>query len=151
MKRVYAIEDRCLDCKLCEVHCKTQHSVTKDIIKAWRWEQPAPEARIRIEGDNGHSVAVQCRHCDEPDCVAACITGALSKDPQTGIVTVDKDRCIGCRTCVIACPYGAVHISDGLSLKCDLCSEGGTTDPEPACVAGCPNQALVYIESVVDR
>ena len=149
MKRVYSIENRCLDCKLCEVYCKTQHSKTGDIIKAWRWESPVPEARIRVEGDLDHSMAVQCRHCDEPDCVAACITGALSKDPDTGIVTVDKERCIGCRTCVAVCPYGAVHVNNGLALKCDLCSKGNTKAPLPACVTGCPNQALVFVESAV--
>lgn len=147
MRRVYTIEARCLDCKLCEVYCKTQHSQSGDIIKAWRYEKdPEPQSRIIVEGDNAYSVAVQCRHCPEPKCVSACITGAMTQDPLTGVVTVDADRCIGCMTCMVACPFGAVRVA-GVALKCDLCGDGYGEPGEPVCVAACPNQALVYIES----
>jgi carbon-monoxide dehydrogenase iron sulfur subunit len=149
MKRVYALEERCLDCKLCEVACKTAHSKTKDVYKAWRWEDPEPQSRIHVDGDKFDSIAVQCRHCDDPDCVASCITGALTKNPLTGVVTVDENRCIGCMTCMASCPYGVPRVTSGVSLKCDLCTEGGTQDADPACVRACPNRALVFIESEV--
>ncbi|NLN45946.1 MAG: 4Fe-4S dicluster domain-containing protein [Clostridiaceae bacterium] len=141
MKRVYAIEKNCIDCKLCEVYCKTAHSRTKDIIKAHKTEQPEPQARILVEGDHLLSCAVSCRHCDDPACVAACITGAMVKDPVTGIVTNDPDRCIGCMTCLAACPYGVVKVGT-VAFKCDLCQG----EEEPACVAHCPNRALIYVE-----
>lgn len=146
MKRVYTVEARCLDCKLCEVFCKTAHSTSKDVLKAWRYEQPEPQSRIHVEGDNDYSVAVQCRHCEDPKCVDACITGSMMQDPRTGVVTVDVDRCIGCMTCVAACPFGAVRVQ-GVALKCDLCGDGHGEPGTPACVAACPNQALVYVES----
>ncbi len=146
MKRVYSNEKLCLDCKLCEVYCKAAHSKSKDVIKAYKEETPAPEARIRVEGGKLLSVAVSCRHCDEPECVTACITGAMQKDPLTGRVMNDPERCVGCMTCAAACPYGCIKVGD-IALKCDLCDLTG----EPACVKHCPNNALIYVEGGSER
>lgn len=146
MKRVYANEELCINCRLCEVYCKTAHSKSKDIIKAHLYEKPEPVSRITVEGDNELSFAVSCRHCEHPACVEACITGAMTKDPETGIVTCNKDKCIGCMTCVAVCPYGCVKIGD-YALKCDLCQG----EEEPACVKNCPNKALIYIEGGAER
>ena len=60
--------------------------------------------RIRIEGDNQISFAVSCRHCTDPICVKSCIAGALSI--EEGVVRIDEDKCVGCETCVLVCPYG---------------------------------------------
>jgi len=99
--------------------------------------------RIRIEEENGISFAVSCRHCEEPLCVKSCISGALTK--QNGIITVDRDKCVGCYTCVLVCPYGAISQSDnGAIQKCELCTK--TQAGIPACVAGCPNNAIVFEE-----
>lgn len=141
MKKVFAREELCLNCKLCEVYCKTAHSKSKDIIKANKYEDPAPVSRIVVEGDNMLSVAVQCRHCDKPACVQACITGAMQKDPVTGVVSCNEDKCIGCMTCLAVCPFGCIK-SGKFALKCDLCKG----EDEPACVKNCPNRALVYID-----
>ncbi len=146
MKRVYSLEDRCLNCRLCEVACKTAHSKTGDIWKAYKWEENVDGPRIHVEGDNMHSIAINCRHCAEPNCVQGCISGALSKDPATGVVSCDKTKCVQCRTCMAMCPFGAVRIETNFALKCDLCSTGhGNNDP--ACVRACINQALVFVES----
>ena len=86
---------------------------------------------------------VSCRHCDDPLCVKSCIAGALSK--VDGIIRVDRERCVGCLTCVLVCPYGALApAGDGIMQKCELCLENACD--EPACVAGCPNRAIVYEE-----
>ncbi len=146
MKRVYAVEKLCLNCKLCEVYCKTAHSKSKDIIKAHKTEVPEPQTRIFVEGDNLLSFAANCRHCENPACVEACITGAMTKDPITGIVDNEKERCVGCMTCVMACPYGVVKAAD-IAFKCDLCRG----EDEPACVKHCPNRALIYIEGGSER
>ena len=141
MKRVYAIEKLCLNCRLCEVYCKTAHSASKDVIKANKFESPLPVSRVTVYGDNDLSVAVNCRHCDDPKCVEACITGAMRKDAKTGIVYVDENKCVGCMTCAAVCPFGCVKIGK-VAIKCDMCREEG----DPACVKNCPNRALVYLD-----
>jgi len=99
--------------------------------------------RIRIEEKDGISFAVSCRHCNEPLCVKSCITGALTK--VNGIIMIDRDRCIGCYTCILSCPYGAVYPSeDGAIQKCELCIK--TREGTPRCVTGCPNGAIVFEE-----
>lgn len=99
--------------------------------------------RIHIDGDEKISFAVSCRHCTDPICVKSCISGALhSKD---GVICVDSDKCVGCLTCILVCPYGAlVQGENGTLTKCELCLENSCS--QPACAAGCPNQAIVYEE-----
>jgi len=99
--------------------------------------------KIRIEEMGGISFAVSCRHCDEPLCVKACITGALTRNE--GVITINRDKCIGCYTCILSCPYGAVSPSeDGAVQKCELCIK--TRKGTPQCVMGCPNGAIVFEE-----
>jgi carbon-monoxide dehydrogenase iron sulfur subunit len=141
MKRVYAREEVCMGCGLCEVHCAVQHSASRDIVKAFKRERPRATSRVRVERQGHISFALQCRHCPEPLCAYSCLTGALSK--RGPIVEHDESRCIGCWTCVAVCPYGAlkVDLSAGkVQGKCDLCPGLDT----PACVNNCPNEALVY-------
>ena len=130
----------CLNCKLCEVYCKTAHSMSKDVVTAYKREVPEPQSAITVEGDNNLSMPISCRHCDEPFCVDACITGAMVKQDD-GKVINDKDRCIGCMTCLAACPFGAVKIHN-YAVKCDLCQG----EEEPQCVKNCPSGALSYVE-----
>lgn len=134
-------EEVCMGCGLCRVNCQIAHSASQDAIKAFKKQASPPPARIRIDRREEICFPVQCRHCDEPACVYACLTGALSRDPETGTVLVDEKKCIGCWTCIVACPEGALtrdrynhHV-----VKCDLCP--GLT--VPVCVANCPNEALV--------
>ena len=151
MKRIYAIEAWCVDCKRCEIACKTQHSATHDTVKALTQEQPSPTSRVQVEGDRYLSLAVNCRHCAQPKCVEGCISGAMRKDPASGLVTSDPTKCVGCRTCVSMCPFGCVQVVSvkgrDIALKCDLCTDDGREPGEPACVAACPNGALAYWES----
>ena len=88
MKKVFAREELCVNCHLCEVYCKTAHSASGDVLTANKYENPAPISRVKVYGDRVASVAVNCRHCDDPACVKACITGAMHKDKKTGIVSV---------------------------------------------------------------
>ncbi|MHB1133841.1 MAG: 4Fe-4S dicluster domain-containing protein [Chloroflexota bacterium] len=143
MKRIIARDEYCIGCRLCEVHCTVQHSRSKNIIKAYKRERVLPTARVHVEERGAESFALQCRHCDEPACVQACLTGAMHKDPETGLVMHDAERCIGCWTCLLFCPNGALakdRSGAKVVAKCDLC--GG----EPACVANCPNEALLFEE-----
>ena len=141
MKRVYVNEKWCLGCHLCEYYCAYANSGERDMVKALTNLQIHP--RIQIEEQNGISFAVSCRHCDEPLCVKGCITGALTK--QDGVIVIDKDKCVGCYTCILSCPYGAIsHSETGAIQKCELCTKnaGGV----PQCVKGCPNGAIVFEE-----
>jgi anaerobic carbon-monoxide dehydrogenase iron sulfur subunit len=150
VKRVYAVEKHCINCHLCEVHCVAAHSRSKDLVRALK-DPNKPRARILVEESSPVSIAIQCRHCENPMCVAGCISGAMSKNPDTGAVEYDESRCVGCWTCIAACPFGAVarDSKDGKKVvsKCDLCAARG----EPACVANCPNRALVFEEREDDR
>lgn len=146
MKRVYAKEEVCAGCKLCEVHCIVAHSgYPDDIVKAFK-NGVRPMARVLVEVNKPVSFALQCRHCEEAPCTKACIVGAMQRDPETGIVINDESRCVGCWTCILACPFGAIKRDESghkVASKCDLCS---SNDGVPACVAHCPNNALVFEE-----
>lgn len=141
MKLVYADEKWCIGCHLCEYNCAFANSGESDMIRALKNKPVFP--RITVEQDDKITYAVSCRHCDDPICVKSCIAGAISKD--NGVIKIDKNKCIGCLTCVLVCPYGAVSQGNsGAVQKCELCLENSCG--EPACVKGCPNRALVYVE-----
>ena len=144
MKRVYVKEEACMGCHLCEVYCQLQHARSKDIIKALRRETPRPLPRLRVEERGVVSFSVRCQQCDEAPCVQACITGALARNPVSSLIEIDQERCIGCWTCLLACPLGAIKqdIEQKKVLKCDLCQG----EEIPVCVANCPNKALVYVD-----
>jgi len=95
------------------------------------------------------SVKVQCLHCEHPACVSACIVGALEKNPH-GPVTYDPWKCIGCRYCMVACPFQipAYEYADPLTpkvMKCTMCSDRTLKEgKQPACVEICPVEALVF-------
>ena len=141
MKRVYVNEAWCLGCHLCEYNCAFANSGLADMALALKGKPIYP--RIHIEGTEQISYAVSCRHCRDPICVKSCIAGALSR--QDGVIRIDQDRCVGCLTCVLVCPYGAVRPGpDGAAMKCELCLSNACG--APACVSGCPNGAIVYEE-----
>lgn len=141
MKKVYVNEKWCLGCHLCEYNCAFANSGETDMVKALKDKEINP--RIHVEEDGKITYAVSCRHCEDPVCVKSCISGALSK--KDGVVAIDKNKCVGCFTCVLVCPYGAVMPSaNHAAIKCELCLTNACG--APACVKGCPNKAIVYEE-----
>ena len=142
MKRIYVKEEWCLGCHLCEYNCAYANSGLSDMVKALKDKPIYP--RIRVEGNDKITYAVSCRHCDDPLCVKSCISGALAL--RDGAVTIEHDKCVGCLTCMLVCPYGAIVRGEhGVVEKCELCLKN--TSGSPACVAGCPNRAIVYEEA----
>ena len=140
MKRVYVNEKWCLGCHLCEYNCAFANSGKNDMAKL---KGIKINPRIQVEEHEDVCFAVNCRHCEEPLCVKSCISGALSV--HDGVIEIDQNKCVGCYTCIMACPYGAVVPSDeGVIQKCELCIKNSCG--EPACVKGCPNHALVFEE-----
>ena len=138
MKKIYVREEWCLKCRLCEYICAFANSGFEDISAALKDKPVIP--RITVEEDGKISYAVSCRHCDEPLCMKSCIAGAIQK--IDGVVRIDHNKCMGCYTCVLSCPYGSITVgADGTATKCELCvqNSGGT----PHCVKFCPNKAII--------
>jgi len=141
VKRIYVDERWCLGCRLCEYYCAFAATGEKDMAKALKGKRIKPRIKVDSLGQD-INFAVSCRHCKQPLCVRSCIAGALSK--KDGTVVIDREKCVGCCTCVLVCPYGAIAYDGEKSvLKCQLCIERGGT---PACVANCPNRAIVFEE-----
>lgn len=101
------------------------------------------DSRIRIFGwrDTGDFIISGCYHCDPAPCMEACGVDAIYRDPKINAVMIDYRKCINCKACVYACPYGAITLgSDGKVIKCDLCYG------DPACVKACSYGALRYVK-----
>ena len=140
MKRVFVKEEWCLGCHLCEYNCAFANSGL-DLMEKLKGKRIYP--RIRIEVEKDVTYAVSCRHCKDPICVKSCISGAMHL--ENGAVCIDREKCVGCLTCVLVCPFGAVAEGEnGTVQKCELCLKNSCG--EPACVAGCPNRAIVFEE-----
>lgn len=154
-KFVIADPGLCIGCQTCMAGCLLKHSVPGDVAKP----------RLNLITTLTISAPIVCHHCADAPCVASCPEGALYFDGDR--VAVKQERCIGCRSCVLACPYGAVEVVSqegaaklgGLTVesapkaslvKCDLCYDraGG-----PACVEVCPTGGLMVVdeEELADR
>jgi len=126
--------DKCTGCQNCELACGFSHEnqfrPTATRVHVYSWER------------EGFSVPMMCQQCDSASCVKVCPTGAMHRAKGSTLVEYSREKCIGCRMCTIACPFGnAVYDSVTESiLKCDTC--GG----DPACVQFCPSQALEFVD-----
>ena len=141
---------RCTGCEKCIVACKEENDLGKD--RAWPEQRSirslsATRWSTIIPRPGGHYVRNQCRHCVEPACVSACIVGAL-KVSDTGAVVYDGDRCMGCRYCMLACPYGVPRYDWDRATprvqKCRMCEPRLAEGRPPACVEACPEQAMSF-------
>ena len=103
---------------------------------------------MSVEAYQRLAVPVHCHHCEEAACVAACPTGAAHRDAETSLVLVEAARCIGCKMCVQACPFGVIVMGPAgtSAIKCDLCIERLVAGQQPACVEACPTPALTFGE-----
>ncbi len=139
MKYLFTYPDKCTGCRQCAIACSLN-----------KFGECNPKrGAINILRDEFERYEIQfvCLQCDTPECMAVCMTKAIAKD-EDGVVLIDKNKCIGCRMCVVACPYGAIASFKGEIIKCDLC------DGEPECVKFCSTNALVYEEEskeILDR
>ena len=139
MQEILIDPEKCLGCRSCELSCAVAHSASQSLFGALREAAP-PKSRIAVERGGGVNFPVQCRHCGDPQCVRACITGALLQDYGRGLVLQDPRRCVGCWMCVMVCPFGAIvqDHSRQVALKCDRCPGLAA----PACVEACPTGAI---------
>lgn len=145
MGRIYINKDLCMSCLNCVLGCMEEHNPKGKTIFDLDLTDPSNESRnhILLDGDR-KPVPIICRHCDEPECVYTCMSGAMTKDMATGLVSYDKDKCASCFMCVMACPYGVLKPDDVnkvVVMKCDMC-DGREV---PRCVENCPTGCL-YID-----
>lgn len=130
-------------CRTCEISCAIQHSKDKNLFSAVL-QSPSPKKRLFVESHQQLRMPVLCRHCEDAPCLNACISGSLYRD-DNGFVRRHKDRCIGCWTCIMMCPFGVMtrDVENHIALKCDRCHKLDL----PACVSSCPTKALVLVET----
>lgn len=142
--------EKCLACQNCELACAVVHSQSKKLEESIH-ETPRPQAMITLESSGKYVVPIQCRHCQDAPCITVCPTAAIHRDGAYEPVLINTARCIGCRYCVTACPFGAIDMTrDGKAVtKCDLCIQRTKAGQLPACVESCSTGALKY-EDVSD-
>ena len=141
---------RCTGCERCVDACKVENDLGKDLPRRWkrRIDDLSSTRFTTIQrGDDGRPVRRMCLHCLEPACVSACIVGALQKRPD-GPVIYDGDRCMGCRYCMMACPFGIPRYEWEQPVpyvrKCILCHHRLDEGKVPACVEACPEEATIF-------
>ncbi|MCK4419737.1 4Fe-4S dicluster domain-containing protein [Candidatus Aerophobetes bacterium] len=144
--------DKCLGCRSCEMACAVAHSNSKELFTAIG-EEPLPQYRVTVESVGEIVLPLQCRHCEDAPCVTVCPTHALEKAGPGGPVIIKEELCIGCKWCILICPFGVIGMNrEGkAAIKCDLCQERTGEGEQPACVEACPTGALSFekIEEVI--
>ncbi len=148
MSKLIVIDaNRCLACRTCELECAMAHSDASTLAEAVTSDTP-PQSRVHVEPCGQFGIPLQCRHCEDAPCMTVCPTGAITRQDNDDLVLLDTEMCIGCKFCVLACPFGIIDMArDGKAvIKCDLCVARLSAGEEPACVAGCPTHALAFRE-----
>ena len=136
MAKIMTVDyDRCTGCRLCEMVCSVNKEGASDPARARihviKWEM------------EGIYVPMFCQHCEDPLCAAVCPVRAIERDEAEGRVRVDKEKCVGCRSCLSACPFGAIGWDEEKRkvIRCDLCHG------DPTCVKFCATKAIQFIEA----
>ena len=125
--------EKCTGCRLCELVCSVFHdgvsNATRSRIKIMKWES------------EGIYIPMSCQQCQDAPCMIICPVKAISRDETLSRVMVDHNKCIGCRSCVAVCPFGAMgfNVIDRKNFKCDLC------DGDPQCVRFCDRKAVDFV------
>ena len=133
-------QDRCIGCHACTVACKEEHQVPVGVFRTWvKYVEKGQFPQTRR-----HFGVMRCNHCDSAPCTEICPTHALYRRSD-GIIDFDNSRCIGCKSCMQACPYDALYIDpeSNTAAKCNFCAHRVENHLEPACVIVCPTQAII--------
>lgn len=135
--------DRCTGCFGCEVACKMENGVAL----GERWSKVFTVGPVGEYPDmTRYALPTMCQQCENAPCVSVCPTGASYRDPETNIVLVDKEKCIGCKYCMMACPYGvrSWNAAESVVEKCTLCAHLSKNGELPMCVRTCSAGARFY-------
>ena len=149
MKRIFIDAERCDGCKNCSLACMQAHrSVPVGTVYDLDLTDPYNESRNTILQNAAKKCKpLFCRHCDKPECVAACMSGAMAKDPVSGHVQYNVNKCAQCFMCVMNCPFGVLkpdRATGTYVIKCDFCTNKGA---DPSCVKMCAKSAI-YVKEV---
>jgi len=142
---------RCVGCRTCEYECAAAHGLPEPIaeVEPIRKTNETCNTVVNTFQTTKGEVYIkrQCMHCNEPACDAACLTQAMHKN-ETGPVTWNGDKCMGCRYCMVSCPFDSpkfeFHSTNPKIQKCDMCFDRQNAGEKPVCVTNCPNDALMY-------
>jgi len=141
---------RCTGCEQCVAACKRENRLGPDAPRRWKRaidDLSSTRYTTIVRRPGEHFVRQQCRHCLEPACVSACLVGAMQKTPE-GPVIYDGDRCMGCRYCMVACPYGVPRYDWEKTVpyvrKCTMCHDRIKQGKVPARVEACPQKATIF-------
>ncbi len=142
-KAVLFDSTRCIDCKFCEQVCRNENNLREETV----WTK-IYSTEVEDDSDSRQVLARHgCMHCLEPACAEVCLVGALEKTPD-GPVVYDGDKCIGCRYCMVACPFDVPTFdwdkTEPFIQKCTFCPHRLAEGLEPACVEACPTDALEF-------
>ena len=132
---------KCVGCMDCVVACKVENDVPDGFCRDWIVEEvqgSMPDLSMEIRSE-------RCNMCDNPPCVYCCPTGASHVEDFGQLVQIDADKCIGCKACLAACPYGARYTHpDGYADKCTFCAHRLKEGKQPACVSVCPTRCMYF-------
>lgn len=140
---------KCIGCDECAIACKKVNHLQPDAPRRWDVEDglSARNWTSIVEGPSRSFVRKQCRHCLDPACVSACPVGALTR-VEWGAVIYDSARCMGCRYCMMSCPYGIPRYAWDQAVpyvrKCILCYDRIRAGGRPACTEACPTKATIF-------
>lgn len=145
----YVDQSRCIGCKACVIACKDKND--NEIGVNFRRVYPFENGTFTVNNNGtfinnvqSYYLSISCNHCEEPGCVKGCPTGAMFKRDEDGVVTVDHDKCVGCKYCEWNCPYGGPQFNEklGKMTKCNLCIDLLEKGDRPACEGACPVRAI---------
>jgi len=150
MNLAFHVDTRyCTGCKTCQLACKDKNELP--VGQLWRrvyevseggWE---PRGKAWLHSVTAYNISISCNHCQKCICEEVCPVKAYSRD-ENGIVTIDQNRCMGCKYCAWACPYGAPQFNPltGRMGKCDFCRDRIEEGLPPVCVEACPMRVLSW-------
>jgi formate dehydrogenase iron-sulfur subunit len=148
-KAILTDTTKCIGCLKCVSACKETHNLETDVPRIWQKNDGLSSENWTsiIKKPDNHYVRKQCRHCVEPACASVCPVGALHKT-EIGAVVYDFDKCLGCRYCMMACPYGIPRYDWDKTVphveKCILCYDRIVKGGQPACTEVCPTGATIF-------
>ena len=136
--------DRCIGCRGgCQVACKAQNQIALGPSRSKLYTMGPTGTYPNLEM---YFLPLMCQQCENPSCVNICPTGACCKSDEDGVIHIDTDVCIGCQSCMKACPYEAIIFNDEMRVadKCEICSKHRENGEKPACMRNCSGAAIHY-------